>query len=302
LILQSTFVDTFAGVKDVTTVPQNLPLAELGMDSMMAVEIKQTLEREFDVFLTAQDIRNLNFAKLTEMRDKDAEKMQSQDDEQQIEASGMQLIIRIMSDKDVTPEVCLKLKSKENPRKVEVFLVPGIEGCGQVFEPLASKIKPIAFALQHAVRHVGHNTSIQEIANSLLPVCIHTTSNDLYISPETERRLFVYTDTTFQLSVRFTKGGRAQEFCPDWIFVRLDDCHRIGETIGGSRLDRSASPDRRRPAAIESVIRPISAAFHGARTSKQYFAKYNGYSATGREWNGKFYPPLLRCAFLILFL
>lgn len=36
-------------------------LAEMGMDSMMAVEIKQTLEREYDVFLTAQDIRSLTF-------------------------------------------------------------------------------------------------------------------------------------------------------------------------------------------------------------------------------------------------
>jgi fatty acid synthase len=42
-------------------------LAELGMDSMMAVEIKQTLEREFEVFLTPQDIRSMTFAKLYEI-------------------------------------------------------------------------------------------------------------------------------------------------------------------------------------------------------------------------------------------
>lgn len=34
---------------------------------MMAVEIKQTLEREFEVYLTAQDIRGLTFAKLAEL-------------------------------------------------------------------------------------------------------------------------------------------------------------------------------------------------------------------------------------------
>lgn len=38
-------------------------LAELGMDSMMAVEIKQSLEREFEIFLTAQDIRTLSFSR-----------------------------------------------------------------------------------------------------------------------------------------------------------------------------------------------------------------------------------------------
>lgn len=39
----------------------------IGMDSLMAVEIKQVLEREFDVFLTAQQLRALTFSKLEEM-------------------------------------------------------------------------------------------------------------------------------------------------------------------------------------------------------------------------------------------
>lgn len=51
------------GIKDLKTVSQQVSLAELGMDSMMAVEIKQTLEREFEIFLTAQDIRTLTFAR-----------------------------------------------------------------------------------------------------------------------------------------------------------------------------------------------------------------------------------------------
>lgn len=33
----------------------------------MAVEIKQALEREFEVFLTPQDIRSLTFARLQEL-------------------------------------------------------------------------------------------------------------------------------------------------------------------------------------------------------------------------------------------
>lgn len=37
------------------------------MDSLMSVEIKQVLEREFDVFLTAQQLRSINFAQLEEL-------------------------------------------------------------------------------------------------------------------------------------------------------------------------------------------------------------------------------------------
>ena len=45
----------------------NSTLAELGMDSMTAVEIKDTLEREFEVHLTPQEICKLTFARLDEL-------------------------------------------------------------------------------------------------------------------------------------------------------------------------------------------------------------------------------------------
>jgi fatty acid synthase len=37
------------------------------MDSMTTVEVKETLEREFEVYLTPQEIRNLTFASLDEL-------------------------------------------------------------------------------------------------------------------------------------------------------------------------------------------------------------------------------------------
>ncbi|KMQ83915.1 fatty acid synthase [Lasius niger] len=63
-------VANIMGLKDLNIIIPNISLPELGMDSMMAVEIKQTLEREFDILLSAQDIRNLNFAKLKKMTNK----------------------------------------------------------------------------------------------------------------------------------------------------------------------------------------------------------------------------------------
>jgi fatty acid synthase len=55
------------GICDLKTIDVNKTLSELGMDSMTAVEIKQTLEREFDLYLTPQEIRNLTFAGLEEL-------------------------------------------------------------------------------------------------------------------------------------------------------------------------------------------------------------------------------------------
>lgn len=48
---------------DIKTISMHSTLPELGMDSMIAVEIKQFLEREKEVFLTPSDIRSLTFAR-----------------------------------------------------------------------------------------------------------------------------------------------------------------------------------------------------------------------------------------------
>jgi fatty acid synthase len=55
------------GIKDVNTVNAQSTLADLGMDSLMGAEIKQTLERNYDLVLSAQEIRSLTFARLLEL-------------------------------------------------------------------------------------------------------------------------------------------------------------------------------------------------------------------------------------------
>jgi fatty acid synthase len=55
------------GIKDVNTVNAQSTLADLGMDSLMVAEIKQTLERNYDLVLSTQEIRNLTFARLLEL-------------------------------------------------------------------------------------------------------------------------------------------------------------------------------------------------------------------------------------------
>lgn len=56
-----------AGIKDPSKVSETTSLAELGMDSLMGAEIKQTLERGHDVVLAVHDIRALTFARLREL-------------------------------------------------------------------------------------------------------------------------------------------------------------------------------------------------------------------------------------------
>lgn len=147
-------------------------LAELGMDSMMAVEIKQTLEREFEIFLTAQDIRSLNFAKLQEMAKKDAgacKKRAGDGGDGGEILTGLKLLVRLVGNTDVNPETCCKLATKDEADRAEVFILPGIEGIATVFNDLAPKIKPPACCLQ-----MGSDSESQEsvtvMADRMLPV------------------------------------------------------------------------------------------------------------------------------------
>ncbi|XP_046833003.1 fatty acid synthase-like [Vespa crabro] len=54
-------------IKGLKSIYQQTFLAELGMDSMIDIRIKQTLERKCEIYLTAEEIRCLNFGKLMEM-------------------------------------------------------------------------------------------------------------------------------------------------------------------------------------------------------------------------------------------
>ncbi|XP_018345165.1 PREDICTED: fatty acid synthase-like, partial [Trachymyrmex septentrionalis] len=116
-------------ISDIKVVSPNSSLAELGMDSMMAVEIKQTLEREFDIFVTAQEIRNLTFAKLIKMSITSIGDNDVDDDKKfDIEKSdGLKLLVGItLKNEDfVSPT---DFSTNRQNTTTEVFLIPGIDG------------------------------------------------------------------------------------------------------------------------------------------------------------------------------
>ena len=55
------------GLKDVSNMNPDTTLADLGLDSLMGVEVKQTLERDYDLVMPMTEIRKLTFNKLREV-------------------------------------------------------------------------------------------------------------------------------------------------------------------------------------------------------------------------------------------
>ncbi|XP_072934221.1 fatty acid synthase [Epargyreus clarus] len=171
-------VATIMGIKDLKTVSQQVSLAELGMDSMMAVEIKQTLEREFEIFLTAQDIRTLTFARLLELtaqREAAASTAASARTTAADGSAGLRVLVRNFGDENLVSEPIIYLptmvsdgtEGEETVGESEavMFVLPGVEGCVAGLEPLCKRLKVKVCGLQYGVEH--RNDTIDSIVERL---------------------------------------------------------------------------------------------------------------------------------------
>ncbi|KYN37410.1 Fatty acid synthase [Trachymyrmex septentrionalis] len=178
---QGNLVETVANIlniSDIKVVSPNSSLAELGMDSMMAVEIKQTLEREFDIFVTAQEIRNLTFAKLIKMSITSIGDNDVDDDKKfDIEKSdGLKLLVGItLKNEDfVSPT---DFSTNRQNTTTEVFLIPGIDGCGPVFKTIIPCIKYSTSVLHYTTNNINSTNMILETTNQLTNVCNNHITN-----------------------------------------------------------------------------------------------------------------------------
>lgn len=61
-------VGNILGIKDTKNIDPSATLADLGMDSLMGAEIKQTLERNYDLLLSIGEIRTLTAKRLQELQ------------------------------------------------------------------------------------------------------------------------------------------------------------------------------------------------------------------------------------------
>ncbi|XP_011875304.1 PREDICTED: fatty acid synthase-like [Vollenhovia emeryi] len=166
------------GLENTNTIAQNITLAELGMDSMMAVEIKQTLEREFDVALSAQDIRTLTFAKLKQMTDT-TDQREIDDINGISNSEGLDTLVQIIENSDLIPDVLVELPTKKEIGRGNVFLIPGIEGCSSAYKSIAPKIKRSAMCIQHGALNIpGQTHSVMKSAAHLLPYILKKMGNE----------------------------------------------------------------------------------------------------------------------------
>ncbi|RWS30387.1 fatty acid synthase-like protein [Leptotrombidium deliense] len=120
------------GLKNQSNLIPTITLAELGLDSLMGIEVKQTLERDYEVILSMSEIRSLTVNHLKEI---------SAGNRAAIKETGntaMQIDI-LMPFISIPTEVVVYLNDIKQGKPI--FLLPPIDGIFDLLTPIAKLLK-----------------------------------------------------------------------------------------------------------------------------------------------------------------
>ncbi|XP_014669584.1 PREDICTED: fatty acid synthase-like [Priapulus caudatus] len=158
-------VANILGVKDVATLNAELTLGELGLDSLMGVEVKQTLERDFDLSLSMENIRLLTMRCLERISRGEADKDEARHGEDLRRAKELaesEALIRYRWDLNkLIPTQCL-VKLNEVEEGIPYFLIHPLEGAALQLQDLAPAMHCPVYGLQCTTE--APLTSLQNLA------------------------------------------------------------------------------------------------------------------------------------------
>ncbi|XP_017037404.1 fatty acid synthase [Drosophila kikkawai] len=159
------------GLRDTKNIQDAASLADLGMDSLMSAEIKQTLERNFDIVLSAQEIRQLTFGALKAMdggaETKPAAAAAAAPAAAPAGAKPVEVNITpgassrtasplgdgtqvVFTTALIPTEAIVRLQTKApaTSKQSPIFFISPIEGFASALEPLARRLEVPAYGLQ----------------------------------------------------------------------------------------------------------------------------------------------------------
>lgn len=136
-------VANILGIKDTNNLSMIVTLADLGMDSIMGAEIKQTLERTYDLVLSAQEIRALTFGKLVELSS-------GSDITTDTSTENKKENLVQFGRSELTPsKPIIKMKSNvKNNKAPALFVVHPIEGFVDSLEGIVNELDYVVYGLQ----------------------------------------------------------------------------------------------------------------------------------------------------------
>lgn len=157
------------GVKDPSTINPTVTLGELGMDSLMGVEVKQTIERDYDLVLSMQEIRQLNINKLKEIGGGGGSSQQADSTTEQatlVEDGGESDVPKLTLIERLIPERIVVDMNDRTTSGNPVFMVHPIEGHVTALREVARHVVTRAIGLQRTI-DIPIRT-IEELASTYL--------------------------------------------------------------------------------------------------------------------------------------
>jgi polyketide synthase PksR len=118
---------------DPNTTPSQMTLGELGLQSMFAVELQQTLEREYEMKLNINDVKNITVKQMRDFQMGNKESLKNMSKEMKALKSNLNKI-RFL----IPTETHIRLNSVQNGNPI--YFLPPVEGIFSLQENLAKKI------------------------------------------------------------------------------------------------------------------------------------------------------------------
>lgn len=159
------------GLSDPGSVSQDATLSDLGLDSLMGVEVKQTLERDYSIQMGMKELRQLTMRKLADLDsgsdgsatgtdDTDAAAVATDGDEGKQFAKAFSNSPSMLSAS--TKNTVIKMNDISNEHLSPVFLLHPIEGSLSVYDEFAQQIPLPCYGVQYTPAVL--NKSIPEMA------------------------------------------------------------------------------------------------------------------------------------------
>ncbi|KNC21351.1 hypothetical protein FF38_13054 [Lucilia cuprina] len=153
------FVLNTLSLTQLKSISVNSTLSELGMDSLMGVEIKQTLERNFDITLSPAELRALTIERLKELSELHKKKSvdaDTNDDNSNfltlMESFYFNVTLETINSDYMLPVNNVKLQSDP------VIIFPGIEGiCTKIWTQIGMQLKSPAYVVQFLTKFDSNN-------------------------------------------------------------------------------------------------------------------------------------------------
>ncbi|XP_053201749.1 LOW QUALITY PROTEIN: fatty acid synthase-like [Panonychus citri] len=200
------------GFKDINSLDLNVTLGELGMDSLMAIEVQQVLEKQYNILMNSKEIRSLTIIKLKELSNKiknDKQTSESLTNASTInESSDTNSMIGSLLSLQVPKSKISNLNDLEKSNSFEpIYYVPPIEENYDLMKGLIDRIKRPALGLNWPY-DLSLLTSIDSSANyyaDYLTKC-HSPNDKIHMVGYSFGGIIAY-NIACELETRFLSNG-----------------------------------------------------------------------------------------------